>query len=197
LEKIIAAATRMKTLIVDILAYSRLSADELVFGSIDLRNLVNEILEDFDLKMGEKQANITVGSLPVVEANRGQLRQVFYNIINNALKFVPDDRRPEIMIGQKEISASDLGISLEREADYCCVSIRDNGIGFDERFALSIFGLFEKLNPKSAFEGSGIGLSIAKKIIDKHHGWIIAKSMEGEGSEFNIILPYKHIRNDA
>jgi two-component system CheB/CheR fusion protein len=167
-----------------------------VYESIDLKSLVNEIVEDFDLKIAEKHASITVGPLPVVEANRGQLRQVFYNVINNALKFVPEDRRPGVVIGQKKIHAAELGISLEREADYCCISIRDNGIGFDTRFALSIFGMFEKLNPKSAFEGSGIGLSIAKKIIDKHHGWIIAKS-EGEGSEFNIILPYKHIRNDA
>ena len=72
--------------------------------------------------------------------------------------------------------------------------ISDNGIGFDEQFAVAIFNLFEKLNPKSSFEGSGIGLAIAKKIIDKHHGLIVAKSEVGNGSEFNIILPYKQPR---
>lgn len=192
IEKIISASMRMKTLIVDILAYSRLSAEEQEIGPVDLKDLVQEILEDFDLKIAEKQARVELGSLPVVEGNRGQLRQVFYNVINNALKFMATDRKPHIQIGNKKINPAELGVSLSREQDYCCVSIRDNGIGFEERFAHSIFSLFEKLNPKSAFEGSGIGLSIAKKIIDKHHGLIIAKSVIGQGSEFNIILPYKH-----
>lgn len=198
IDKIISASMRMKTLIVDILTYSRLSAEEQEIGLIDLKDLIQEILEDFDLKIAEKHARIDVENLPVVEGNRGQLRQVFYNIINNALKFIAADRKPYIQIINKKINPAELGLSLADDLDYCCVGIHDNGIGFDERFAHSIFSLFEKLNPKSAFEGSGIGLSIAKKIIDKHHGFIIAKSVIGQGSEFNIILPYKHKnRNDG
>lgn len=188
-EKIISASNRMKTLIVDILAYSRLSADQFEVERVDLKALVDEILEDFDLKISEKRARVSVGALPVVEGNRGQLRQVFYNIINNALKFVPDSRNPEITIQEEVPDLNYLGLEALPEGKRCSVCIRDNGIGFDERFSQSIFSLFEKLNPKSSFEGSGIGLAIARKIVDKHHGIIVAKSTPGEGSEFHVILP--------
>lgn len=191
IEKIITASQRMKVLIVDILNYSKLSASEQNFEAIDLTSLVNEILEDFDLKIIEKNALIQLGTLPTIEANKGQMRQVFNNLISNALKFSKIDNRPEIIISLKQIAAGELGVSLTNEVDYCCVSIKDNGIGFDEHFALSIFNLFEKLNPNAVYEGSGIGLAIAKKIIDRHHGLIIAKSAEGQGAEFNIILPLK------
>lgn len=197
LEKIVHASARMKTLIVDILTYSRLSADEPEIVKVDMKTLVGEILEDLDLRIAERGARIEVGKLPVIEGNSGQLRQVLYNIINNALKFTAPERKAEISITEKKIQAAELGVSLDREKDYCRISIKDNGIGFDERFSNAIFSLFEKLNPKSAYEGSGIGLSIAKKIVDKHHGLIIAKSVIGQGSEFNIILPYKHKRRDG
>ncbi|MEX2235410.1 MAG: ATP-binding protein [Cyclobacteriaceae bacterium] len=190
-EKIILSANRMKTLIVDILTYSRLSAEESNFESVRLRSICEEIIEDFDLCISEKKAVIELGDLPSVDANKGQLRQVFNNLISNALKFTTPGVHPLITIQAKKINAAELGLSLPEEERYCRVSIKDNGIGFDERYAASIFSLFEKLNPKSSYEGSGIGLAIAKKIIDKHQGIIIAKSNEGAGSEFNIILPLK------
>ena len=194
LDRIINAAHRMKTLIIDILTYSRLSADDPGMAPVDMQLLVSEILEDLDLRIIEREARVELGRLPVIEGNSGQLRQVLYNIINNALKFIPAGRKPEIVIREKKILATELGVSLDKEQNYCRISISDNGIGFDERFAHTIFSLFEKLNPKSEYEGSGIGLSIAKKIIDKHQGLIIPKSVIGQGSEFNIILPYKHTR---
>lgn len=96
-----------------------------------------------------------------------------------------------------KLDAGELGISLPAEESYCRICIRDNGIGFDEKFSSSIFSLFEKLNPKSSFEGSGIGLAIAKKIVEKHHGIITASSKPGEGSEFNLVLPVKRIRSNG
>jgi two-component system CheB/CheR fusion protein len=192
LEKIISSSHRMKALIVDILTYSRLSAEDSNFERVELRSLFEEIIEDFDLKISEKNAVIELGELPSAEVNKGQLRQVFTNMISNALKFTKPDTRPHIRIQSKKLDAKEIGLSLTNEESYCRISIQDNGIGFDDQFASSIFSLFEKLNPKSAFEGSGIGLAIARKIIDKHHGVIIAKGKEGEGSEFNIILPFKY-----
>jgi two-component system CheB/CheR fusion protein len=191
LEKILSSSQRMKVLIIDILNYSKLSAGDDYVEEVDLQLLVSEIVEDFDLKITEKNARIEVGALPVVEGNRGQLRQVFYNLISNALKFSRPNADSRIIVSTKNIGAGELGVSLADEDQYCRISVHDNGIGFDEQFAHSIFNLFEKLNPKSAFEGSGIGLAIAKKIVDKHHGLIIAKSSEGNGAEFNIILPFK------
>jgi two-component system CheB/CheR fusion protein len=191
LEKIISCSHRMKVLIVDILTYSRLSAGDAGLEQVDLKALCQEILEDFDLKIAEKNASITLGDLGTVQGNKGQLRQVFYNLISNALKFVSGERRPSLSIQRKEPNAKELGLSLDNESGYCRISFSDNGIGFDERYSSSIFSLFEKLNPKTTYEGSGIGLAIAKKIIDKHHGVITAKSTPGLGSEFNVVLPFK------
>jgi signal transduction histidine kinase len=190
-EKIITCAHRMKVLIVDILTYSKLSAEDSALEYIDLNELMKEILEDFDLKISEKRATVQLGQLCKVEGNKGQLRQVFHNLISNSLKFVSVDRLPLLDIQQKKLSAKELGLSLHNEDDYCRITVTDNGIGFNERYASSIFSLFEKLNPKTTFEGSGIGLAIAKKILDKHHGVVIATSEVGKGSEFNVILPVK------
>jgi signal transduction histidine kinase len=111
--------------------------------------------------------------------------------VSNALKFVSGSRDPVLSIKKSKFSAKELGLSLENDANYCRITVKDNGIGFDEAFSSSIFNLFEKLNSKTSYEGSGIGLAIAKKIIEKHHGVIIATSRPGEGSEFNVILPFK------
>jgi two-component system CheB/CheR fusion protein len=191
IEKIILSSQRMKMLIIDILNYSRLSADDGQFQLVNLKDLFDEIEDDFDLVISEKRASLKVGALPSVEGNNGQLRQVFHNLVSNALKFTSPLRDPQIVVTAKQFHAKELGVSLANDESYCNISIKDNGIGFDEQYATSIFSLFEKLNPKSSFEGSGIGLAIAKKIVDKHHGLIIAKSKVGEGSEFNIILPFR------
>lgn len=191
LEKIISCSHRMKVLIVDILTYSKLSAGEAGAEQVDLKQICQEILEDFDLKIAEKNARIELGDLCAVEGNKGQLRQVFYNLISNALKFTSSERQPVLLIQSKKFNAKELALSLDNESGYCRITFSDNGIGFDERYSSSIFSLFEKLNPKTTYEGSGIGLAIAKKIIDKHHGVIIAKSTLGLGSEFNVVLPFK------
>jgi PAS domain S-box-containing protein len=192
IDKILSSAQRMKVLILDILNYSRLSADKDHFEPIQLSALMAEILDDLDLRVSEKKARVDAGALPVVEGNRGQLRQVFHNLISNALKFSHPERPPHIVISAKDFHPGELGLSLPDEDQYCRISISDNGIGFDEQFAHSIFNLFEKLNPNSKFEGSGIGLAIAKKIVDKHQGLIIARSTSGKGAEFNVVLPFKY-----
>jgi PAS domain S-box-containing protein len=189
-EKIIRNANRMKTLIVDILTYSRLSADQALIEEVDLNALIGEILDDLDLTISEKNAVIEVDELCVVEGNKGQLRQVFNNLIGNALKFAKPGERPIVAIKSNSIK-EDLGLSLKDPEKYCRIAVTDNGIGFDQQFASSIFSLFEKLNPRTLYEGSGIGLAIAKKIVDKHHGLIIAKSVPEHGAEFNVILPYR------
>jgi PAS domain S-box-containing protein len=190
-EKIITCAQRMKVLIIDILTYSKLSAGDENLEAVNLNTILQEILEDFDLRISEKNAKVELALLCTVEGNKGQLRQVFHNLVSNALKFAPVDRMPVLSIQQKELNANELGLSLDNDANYCRITVTDNGIGFDERYSSSIFSLFEKLNPKTTYEGSGIGLAIAKKIIDKHHGIIFAKSAIGRGSEFNVILPFK------
>lgn len=191
IDKIFKSSQRMKILIIDILTYSKLSADNFLSDNIDLDVIVKEIIDDFDLRINEKNAQVNVDELCVIEGNKGQLRQVFQNLISNALKFVSPDRPPRIDIRLEKPDVNQFGILPSERDHYCQITVADNGIGFENNYSSSIFSLFETLNPKGAYEGSGIGLAIAKKIVDKHHGFIIAKSKLGEGSQFSVILPLK------
>jgi PAS domain S-box-containing protein len=189
LEKIIDSSSRMKTLIIDILNYSRLSATDTVMELVDLKALVQDLVSDFELIIEEKGAEIHIDHLPIICVNRGQIRQVFQNILSNALKFARNGKPPVISLRSEYREERSFDGPPTETGPYVMISIRDNGIGFDEKYVNNIFALFERLNSKDKFEGTGIGLAIAKKIIDKHNGLITAHSQEGEGTEFRIILP--------
>lgn len=189
LDKIIFSSNRMKVLIVDILTYSRLSQKNYEFEMTDLNVLLEELMEDFEIIVEEKKAEITIGELPSIEVNKGQMRQVFQNLVSNALKFSKAQETPRISI---TATVADETIADEEHGaveKMCYLTIRDNGIGFDDKFAINIFSLFQRLHTKDRYEGTGIGLAIAKKIIDKHNGKIMAYSKEGEGAEFVLVLP--------
>jgi len=188
-EKIIDSSARMKTLIMDILNYAKLSANDTPLERIDLNQLVNELKEDFEMMIQEKNAKIIIGELPSINVNKGQIRQVFQNIISNALKFSRVDKAPVIKITAKNLRDKSFDSVEEPNGSFCEIKIEDNGIGFDDQYVDNIFTLFERLHPKDKFEGTGIGLAIAKKIIDKHNGLITANSKEGKGAAFKIILP--------
>ncbi len=189
LEKIINSADRMKMLVIDMLDYSKLSGSAHSFVKVSLNDTVKEVLEDLELISVEKKAEIDAGDLPAVEANKGQMRQVFQNIIYNALKFTKQGKPPVIKITGKLISSPHWDSAEDKQGRFCLISIKDNGIGFDEKYAANIFALFERLNSKDKYEGTGIGLAITKKIVEKHNGIIKATGKEGEGSDFLIILP--------
>lgn len=189
LEKIISSSKRMKVLIIDILNYSKLSASNHSFTSVNLNELIAEILEDFEILIEEKHAVINTTHLPLITGNRGQIRQVFQNIISNALKFSKDDTSPVIDITCKILKEKSFDSAEDPEGSFYAFSIKDNGIGFDDQYSNNIFSLFERLHSKDIYEGTGIGLAITKKIIEKHNGLITARSHEGNGAEFIIILP--------
>ena len=189
LAKITSSAARMKTLIVDVLNYSKLSSKDNAFTKVDLNEILQEMQEDFELLIIERQAVITASGLPVIEANRGQIRQVFQNIISNALKFVKAGIAPQITITGEKVAAKSFNAACDSTGAWCRISIRDNGIGFDKQYGESIFGLFERLHSKDKYEGTGIGLAITKKIVEKHNGIITARSAGNSGAEFIIILP--------
>lgn len=191
LEKIIDSSNRMKRTIVDILTYSRLSTNDDRFVLTDMNDIVADVLSDFDLIMSDKQAVIRVENLPTIEVNRGQMRQVFQNLISNALKFSRAGIRPRLTIGGNVGTALESG--QNRPLPFCYLTVSDNGIGFDEQYADKVFSLFQRLNSKDAYEGSGIGLAIAKRIIDRHNGTINARSKEGIGSTFIIKLPVRQL----
>jgi two-component system CheB/CheR fusion protein len=178
LNKIANSAFRLKSMISDILAYSKLSQNNAGFEPTNLNEVISEIIDDFEIMITEKGAHIHVSHLPTLNVSRGQIRQVFQNLISNALKFSNGNSAPLISID-----------SENEPAGYVTIIVKDNGIGFDSRYADKIFTLFHRLNTKDKYEGSGIGLAVTKKIIDKHGGSISAQSEEGVGSEFKIVLP--------
>jgi light-regulated signal transduction histidine kinase (bacteriophytochrome) len=191
LEKINNSAHRMKALIIDVLNYSRLSAHNDDFFATDLNMLVKELLEDFELLISDKKAIILNMGLPMIEVNRGQMRQVFQNLVSNALKFSKEEVPPLIEIKSKCVATKSFTSSEQASGPFCLLTITDNGIGFDEKYASIIFSLFERLHSKDSFEGTGIGLAITKKIIEKHQGLIQVKSTPGVGTQFMILLPLK------
>lgn len=189
LGKIIYSTGRMRNLIVDILNYSRLSVNDPFYEWVNLNELVAELKNDFDLILAEKNAKIISSDLIEVFCNKGQLRQVFQNLISNALKFSYEDRNPVIDISLRKVNSKSFKAESNPKGKFVIISIKDNGIGFEEKYIDSIFSLFERLHPKDKYEGSGLGLAIAKKIIEKHNGLITALSSNGEGAEFRFILP--------
>ncbi len=191
LEKIQSSSERMKQLIIDILNYSRLSAKDNVYHEVDLSQLIHEVVQDYEVVIQEKNATIYYEGLPCIVVNKGQIRQVFQNIISNALKFSKPDVPVELTVSATHTNSLSFTAPEEKTGEYCKITIKDNGIGFDEKYVPNVFSLFERLNAKDKFEGSGIGMSIAKKIVEKHNGIITAYSNEGDGAEFVIILPVK------
>jgi light-regulated signal transduction histidine kinase (bacteriophytochrome) len=190
LDRSISSSARMTRLISDLLDYSRLSISA-NFQPTDLNLLISDILSDFDDQIKEKNAMVRVDKLPLIETISSQIRQVFQNLISNALKFAKKDTAPVITITSEIIEFKEFDSQPSEAGNFCRITLSDNGIGFDEKFLDRIFVIFQRLNNQSSYEGTGIGLAIAKKIMDKHNGIISAKSHENEGASFIIILPIK------
>ncbi|HEY8959376.1 hybrid sensor histidine kinase/response regulator [Chitinophaga sp.] len=193
MERIVGSSERMARLINDLLSYSRLSVAS-INEVTDFNKIIGEILVDLELMIVERNAVITVEKIPQIEAVPGQIRQVFQNIISNALKFSRKDVPPEINISADTVTDLNPDSAAFAGGQYCRIIIRDNGIGFNEKYLSKIFTIFQRLHTSDLYEGTGIGLAIAKKVIDKHGGLITARSREGEGATFIIVLPLKQPR---
>ncbi len=189
MTRIIHSTQRMRNLINDLLNYSKLSSDS-PFEHTNLNNVLEDTLSDLELSIREKNATLETSDLPSAEVIPGQIRQVFQNVISNALKFSKPDVPPVIKISS-EIFSENGSHKSSGAREYVNIRIRDNGIGFNQEYLENIFDLFRRLHGESRYEGTGIGLAIVKKIIEKHHGSITAKSTEGQGATFIITLPLK------
>jgi signal transduction histidine kinase len=193
LQKISKASQRMQQLVNDLLKFSRHTNDILDFEQTDLNELLNDVLSDMEIDIQKRDAKVTSGDLPTIYAIPSQIRQLFQNLISNSLKFCKEDCTPEVHI-QTEVVKGALIPGLDRklyENTFYKIYIRDNGIGFDSKYAEEIFVVFKRLHSYHEFEGTGIGLSICKKIVEKHKGFISAESSLNEGSTFIITLPEK------
>ncbi len=184
------AAVRMQTLIEDLLTYSRTNTHGAVFESVDLNTLVREIREEAKEKLDEHHGLIESDALPVLSVIRFQFHQLFTNLIGNALKFSKPGVAPQIKISTAITDSAKIKHSkVIADQKYQLISISDNGIGFDPEHSVKIFEVFHRLHGRSEYKGTGIGLAICKKIMDNHHGLILAQGEEGKGSTFNIYIP--------
>ncbi|GAB4092241.1 sensor histidine kinase [Flaviaesturariibacter terrae] len=186
LNKIVKSSDRMQKLINDLLKFSRHASSHEDFMQVDLNEILQEVLGDMESEIQRKAASIEFGKMPALQAIPSQVRQLFQNLIGNALKFSRDGVSPKVEVFSESLLIEDSqGRSLRQHR----IVVKDNGIGFDAKYADDIFVVFKRLHSYHEFEGSGIGLSICKKIVDQHKGSIRAMGALNEGATFVVTLP--------
>lgn len=181
LSKVNSAANRMFAMINGVLHYSALNALATRMETVDLNHTLAQIIEDLEVPIREQKAHIVCGDLPMVAGMPVLLYQLFYNLLNNALKF----SRSEVPLLVRIVAHTRAGTDKPLH----CIAVSDNGIGFNPRFSDHIFSTFTRLHSKDAYEGTGLGLALCKKIVERHGGSIEAEGVEGEGARFIVCLP--------
>lgn len=181
------AAQRMSLLINDLLDFSRINTRGRDFAATNLADVVNGALDDLEIAIAESNAQINIGNLPVIQADSSQLSQLFLNLLSNSLKFRLPDRAPLITI-----TAAVHQPNIMQQAicqDWYVITLTDNGIGFAEEYAEKIFTPFQRLHGRSEYKGTGIGLAVCRRIVERHRGLIYASGEQGVGATFTLILP--------
>jgi PAS domain S-box-containing protein len=185
LNRMTNAAQRMQAMIDDLLAYSRVTTKANPFEKVDLGEIVSEVISDLEVRIERTGGKVQVKELPVIEGDPMQIRQLVLNLLSNALKYHRPDHPPEVDIGA-EVNGQEMTLL-----------VKDNGIGFDAAHAERIFQPFERLHGRSAYEGTGMGLAICRKIVERHHGLIRAESEPGQGATFTVVLPIHQPENSV
>ncbi len=204
IQKIVGATDRMQQLVNDILDFSRVSNDKLVYQPVNLATIIRFVQNDMELRIQSSGTRIKLSGLPEIEGIPPQLQQLFQNLISNAIKFGREGEAPVIRISGEQVRGVDLSnddkawirqYAPDRSAaafdaeQYCRITVADNGIGFDQQYSDKIFQIFQRLHGRSEYEGTGIGLAICKRIVENHHGLIRAVGEPGKGATFTILLP--------
>jgi len=183
------AATRMRTLIEDLISYSHTNSEERIFEKSNLAEIIEEVKSDLEHTITEKQATIEIINLGFARVIPFQFRQLMYNLISNALKFSKPGIPPHIIIESDTKKGKDLDVGLLPKLVYNHISVSDNGIGFEPAYNKKVFEVFQRLNVKEKYKGTGIGLAIVKKIVENHDGVINASGLPNRGAKFDIYLP--------
>lgn len=186
LARIQKSAGRLQELIKDILSFSKVSAAPVSFTTLPVAVLLQDVLDDMQHILQEKNARIVTRHLPSLPLNAGLIKTVLFNLLSNAVKYSRTGVQPVIEI----YSDNRPGVQRTARDKYCRIYFQDNGIGFDPAYAEQIFEMFQRLHSQQAYPGTGIGLALCKKIVEKHNGFISARSKEKEGSLFILTLPY-------
>lgn len=193
IDRILASAANMRMLIDNLLDFSRANRRSHTYEQVDIKSVLDGVISELELKIEETKALIRFsGDFPTIQAVTSEMTQLFSNIISNAIKFRKHDTVAEIDVQSSKLNKSEkqaFGFPLDQT--FHKISVRDNGIGFEAEYSEKIFQIFQRLNGKSEYPGSGIGLAICKKIVEKHNGMIFAKSEPDHGATFTVILPDK------
>ncbi|HTB18013.1 MAG TPA: PAS domain S-box protein [Bryobacteraceae bacterium] len=176
------AAARMQVLIQDLLSLSRVTSNPKPFTPVNLDDVIRTVVSDLEMRIQDANGRVEIGSLPVILGDRGQMAQLFQNLIGNGLKFRKPGENPLVKV-QSRLQMLPSGAAGWQ------ISVEDNGIGFDEKYRDRIFQIFQRLHGRNEYEGTGIGLAICRKIVDRHNGSITANSAAGQGAQFIITMP--------
>ena len=193
IKRMTTAAFRMSTLINDLLEFSRITTRGKDFVEVELDEVFEEVLGDLEIAIKESHAQINVAPLPKVCADPSQIYQLFLNVLSNGLKFRKVDQAPliNVLVEQKDIYDELQHIDVPS----CIITIKDNGIGFEQTYADKIFSPFQRLHGRTAYKGTGIGLAICRRIVERHGGTIVAYSAPDEGATFIVTLPIEAVVN--
>jgi PAS domain S-box-containing protein len=181
LERMCGAAARMQDLIENLLSFSRVTTKAQPFTPVDLGAVAREVLSDLESRIAQTGGRVELGELPSVQADATQMHQLLQNLLGNALKFHRPDVPPVVQLRSRALPDG-AGVELQ---------VQDSGLGFEPQYAERIFGMFQRLHGRSEFEGTGIGLAICRKIVERHNGTIVATGVPGEGALITVTLPYR------
>lgn len=193
-DKIFSSTKRLRNLITDLLRYSIVNAEE-VFVKTRLITILDETIGDIEFPSYAQQPEIEMDDLPEVEVMPSQIRQAFQNLISNSIKFRKPDVPCQIYVKAERVENKSVTSEPSPTGEWCRITFRDNGIGFKQDYAEKIFEIFQRLNDRDKFEGTGIGLSIVHKVVERHDGLIVAQAQENVGATFIIVLPFRHSAN--
>lgn len=197
-NRMIHSVNRMQTLINDLLNYSRASNLSTIKEECDLNLILKTSIQNLKEEISVKKAILHYDPLPIILAIPSQIEQLFINLLDNAIKYSRPNEQPIINITNKIVPGELVtGYGLKQIAHYHCINIKDNGIGFDQKYAHKIFEIFQRLHGKNEFSGTGIGLTICKKVVQNHNGYITAHGILNEGASFNIFLPVEEPQDDT
>jgi signal transduction histidine kinase len=189
------AAERMQRLIEELLSFSRVSRPAVLFEGLQVEELIQEIIDDLDAQVKRENAVIRFGKIPTIRGERSQVKRLFQNLISNAIKFHKPGQKAVVNISGQRVRnyeiLQQLGVQLQHQ-EYVKIEVKDEGIGFDEKYTDKIFNIFQRLHGRMEYEGTGIGLAICRKIVTNHGGFITARSTENVGSTFIVILPIEN-----
>ncbi|MBM3498312.1 MAG: PAS domain S-box protein [Armatimonadetes bacterium] len=197
LNRMQSAARRMQRLIDDLLLYSRVTTKGEAFVPVDLGEVTRGVLSDLEVRVQEVGAHVEVGPLPTIEADPSQMRQLLQNLIGNALKFRRPDQPPRVRVSAQVVAeAIDEPDAPGPPRELCRLTVEDNGIGFDPQHAERIFGVFQRLHTRDEYPGTGIGLAVCRRVVERHGGVLTAEGSPGRGATFTALLPVTHPREE-